>query len=170
MPPVVVGLRNPGPGYSGTRHNVGDEILAIYALRNGLKFRKARLGIRAEVSEVKVEGGRHVFAVPRTFMNESGQVVAPLLRYYRSAAEELLVLHDDIDLPFGRIRFQFGRGAGGHNGVSLCHTIVEDQRLLAVEIRGRPATGPGGSCGFRPEAIHRNGATGGRPPHSDRGG
>ena len=118
MPPVVVGLRNPGPGYSGTRHNVGDEILAIYALRHGLKFRKARLGIRAEVSEVKVEGGRHVFAVPRTFMNESGQVVAPLLRYYRSAAEELLVLHDDIDLPFGRIRFQFGRGAGGHNGVS----------------------------------------------------
>ncbi len=115
---LVVGLRNPGPGYEGTRHNVGGDIVAALADRYGGKWKKARLGVRAEAAEVRVGSGKAVLARPRTFMNDSGQAIAPLLRYYRAGLDELLVVHDDIDLPFGKLRMQEGRGAGGHNGVA----------------------------------------------------
>ncbi len=115
---LVVGLRNPGPGYEGTRHNVGGDIVAALADRYGGKWKKARLGVRAEAAEVRVGSGKAVLARPRTFMNDSGQAIAPLLRYYRTGLDELLVVHDDIDLPFGKLRMQEGRGAGGHNGVA----------------------------------------------------
>ncbi len=114
---LVVGLRNPGPGYEGTRHNVGGDLVALLAERHSARFKKARLGIRAEVAEVRVGDQKAALARPRTFMNESGQAVAPLLRYYRATADRLLVCHDDIDLPFGKLRVQFGRGSGGNNGV-----------------------------------------------------
>jgi PTH1 family peptidyl-tRNA hydrolase len=116
--PVVVGLGNPGPGYAGTRHNVGAEIVAILAERRGVKLKKARLGIRADVGETRSGEAKAVLALPRTFMNESGQAVAPLVRYYRTPLDKLMVVHDDIDLPFGKLRLQFGRGAGGNNGVA----------------------------------------------------
>ncbi len=114
---IVVGLRNPGRGYEGTRHNVGGDIVAVVADRHGARFKKARLGMRIEVAEARIGDEKVVLALPRTFMNESGQAVAPLLRYYRTPAERLLVCHDDIDLPFGKLRVQFGRGSGGNNGV-----------------------------------------------------
>ncbi len=72
--------------------------------------------MRAEVSEVRIEGVRTVLALPNTFMNESGQAVAPLLRYFDAEPEDLLAIHDDIDLPFCRMRLQFNRGSGGNNG------------------------------------------------------
>ncbi len=115
--PVVVGLRNPGSGYAGTRHNVGGEVVDVLAERHSVNLKKARLGVRADVGEFRFGEARAVLAIPRTFMNESGQAVAPLLRYYRCPLDELLVVHDDIDLPFGKLRLQFGRGAGGNNGV-----------------------------------------------------
>ena len=115
---VVVGLRNPGPGYVGTRHNVGGEIVAALAERHHVKLKKARLGIRADVGELRLGEERVVLALPRSFMNESGQVVAPLLRYHRAAISDLLVVHDDIDLPFAKLRIQLGRGSGGNNGVA----------------------------------------------------
>lgn len=114
---VVVGLRNPGPGYDGTRHNIGAEVVRAFAERAGLDFKRARLGIRADVAETRIGEQRAVLAVPRTFMNDSGQAVAPLLRYYRVEPSQLLVVHDDIDLPFAKLRMQFGRGSGGNNGV-----------------------------------------------------
>lgn len=114
---VIVGLRNPGPKYAGTRHNVGAEIVDSLADRHGTTFKRARLGIRADVAELRLGDTRATLAVPRTFMNESGQAVAPLMRYFRAPLDTLLVVHDDIDLPFGKLRFQFGRGAGGNNGV-----------------------------------------------------
>ncbi len=115
---VIVGLRNPGSAYAGTRHNVGGEIVAAFAENQGAKLKRARLGIRADVAEIRVGEARAALAIPRSFMNESGQVVSPLLRYFRAEAGDLLVVHDDIDLPFGKMRVQFGRGAGGNNGVA----------------------------------------------------
>ncbi|MFQ5517730.1 MAG: aminoacyl-tRNA hydrolase [Acidimicrobiia bacterium] len=115
---VVVGLRNPGPTYDGTRHNIGSAAVAVAAEQHGSKFRKARLGVRAEVTEIGWGDARAVLALPRTFMNESGLAVGPLLRYYRADPSDLVVVHDDIDLPFGRLRVHLGRGTGGHNGVA----------------------------------------------------
>ncbi len=79
-------------------------------------FKRARRTIRAEVSEARLGQARVVLAVPTTFMNESGQAVAPLLRYFDADSEDLLIVHDDIDLPFARLRLQFDRGSGGNNG------------------------------------------------------
>jgi PTH1 family peptidyl-tRNA hydrolase len=114
---LVVGLRNPGPDHEGTRHNVGAEVVTAAAAANGAVLRRAKRTIRADVAELHIEGSRAVLAVPRAYMNESGQVVAPLMRYYGAAPEDLLVVHDDIDLPFAKLRVAIGRGAGGHNGV-----------------------------------------------------
>lgn len=112
---LIVGLRNPGSGYEGTRHNLGAEV--IDAIAPGQKFKKARLGIKADVASVDVDGTSTILAIPRSFMNEAGSAVQPLVRYYRIDGDDLLVVHDDIDLPFGKLRVQFGGGEGGHNGV-----------------------------------------------------
>ncbi len=116
--PIVVGLRNPGSDYEATRHNAGGDVAAILADRHGGKWKKARLGIRAEVAEVRLAGDKVALARNRTFMNDSGQALAPLLRYYRTPPADVLVLHDDIDLPFGKLRVQSNGGTGGHNGVT----------------------------------------------------
>jgi len=112
---LVVGLRNPGSRYEGTRHNIGGDV--VESVSSGARFKRARLGIRADVVDARFDGTRVVLALPRTFMNECGQSVAPLVRYEHIELDRLLVVHDDIDLPFGRIKVQFGGGAGGHNGI-----------------------------------------------------
>jgi len=82
------------------------------------RFKKAKRGIRAEIAETVLEGGPAVLALPTTYMNESGQAIAPLARWFGIAPERIVLVHDDIDLPFGKLRFHFGRGTGGHNGVT----------------------------------------------------
>ncbi len=90
----------------------------MLADRHDARFKRARRFIRAEVAELRIEAARVVVARPSTFMNESGQAVAPLLRYYKLGFGDLVVIHDDIDLPFGKLKVQLGRGAGGNNGVA----------------------------------------------------
>lgn len=114
---LVVGLRNPGPDYEGTRHNVGAEVVGSIAAGHGASLKRAKRTIRADVAELHIGGVGAVLAVPRTFMNESGQVVVPLLRYFGADPEQLLVVHDDIDMPFSKLRVSVGRGPGGHNGI-----------------------------------------------------
>lgn len=92
--------------------------MATLADRHSESFKKARRFIRADVAEVRTGGNRLLLARPRTFMNESGQAIAPLMRYYKADAAHLLVVHDDIDVPFGKFKVQYGRGAGGNNGVA----------------------------------------------------
>ena len=94
---------------------MGAEVVAAAA--QGAKFKRARLGIRCDVAEIRIDDSRSVLALPRTFMNECGQAVAPLVRYERATGDRLMVVHDDIDLPFGKLRVQYGGGAGGHNGI-----------------------------------------------------
>lgn len=113
---LVVGLRNPGADYRGTRHNVGEEVVRFVA--GTTSFKRAPKRMLAEVVETDVDGRAVVLALPTTFMNESGGPVSGLVRYYGIVAENLVLVHDDIDLPFGKLRFQLGRGSGGHNGVS----------------------------------------------------
>jgi len=132
-------LRNPGVKYEGTRHNVGAEIVALAGERWGGTFKRARRTIRADIAEVRIDGVPAVLALPRTFMNESGQAVAPLVRYFGAAPEDLLVVHDDIDLPFAKLRVQFGRGPGGNNGVSSIIRSMRTQDLWRLKCGvGRP--------------------------------
>ncbi len=93
-------------------------MVAVTVERAGASFRRAPRFMRAEVAETRTGDERMVFARPTTFMNESGQAVAPLLRYYDTSLDRLLVVHDEIDLDFGVLRVHHDRGSGGHNGVS----------------------------------------------------
>ncbi len=89
----------------------------MFADQRDLAFKRARQGIRSEVAEVNVDGTRCVVALPTTSMNHSGQAVAPLLRYFGVDPDRLLVVHDDIDSPFSKLKVQWSRGHGGNNGV-----------------------------------------------------
>jgi PTH1 family peptidyl-tRNA hydrolase len=137
--PLVVGLRNPGSQYERTRHNVGAEVVELLGERHGASFKKARRFIRAQVAEIRVAGRPVVLALPLTFMNESGQAVAPLVRYYRTHPDELLIVHDDIDLPFAKLRVSHDRGPGGNNGVKSIIRSLGSQEFWRLKCGvGRP--------------------------------
>jgi PTH1 family peptidyl-tRNA hydrolase len=133
---LVVGLGNPGPRYEGTRHNAGALVVDVLAGRIGgrLKAHKAR----AEVLEGRLAAVPVVLARPRSFMNESGGPVAGLVRFYKVPLERLVVVHDDLDLPFGALRLKRGGGDGGHNGLrSISSALGRDYLRVRVGI-GRP--------------------------------
>lgn len=136
---LVVGLRNPGSRYEGSRHNAGGEVVEIVAERVGASFKRARRFIKAEVAEVRLGDVSVVLALPGTFMNGVGQAVAPLTRYYGVEPEHLLVVHDDIDLPFGKLRVQIGRGPGGHNGIVSVAQSLGTREFWRLKVGvGRP--------------------------------
>lgn len=107
--------------------------------RNQLRFKRARKGVRALVAQLGVGGDATQLVLPNVSMNVSGQVVAPLLSYFDIGLERLLVIHDDIDLPFTKLRLQFGRGAGGHNGVSSIISSIGGPDFWRLKLGvGRP--------------------------------
>jgi len=111
---VVVGLGNPGPRYADTRHNAGFRFVDRLAADAGGVFRPSSR-FHGELAEL--HGPECRLLKPATFMNRSGQSVAALMNYYRLAADQLLVVHDEIDLPAGVARLKKGGGHGGHNGL-----------------------------------------------------
>jgi PTH1 family peptidyl-tRNA hydrolase len=131
---LVVGLRNPGSEYRGTRHNLGGEVVTEVATRGGVGLKRAPRRIRAEVGAL----GDDLLVLPTTFMNDTGRALAGLLGYFHQPAAEMLVVHDDIDLAFGRLRLQNGGGSGGHNGVrSLVQSVGGEFARLKLGV-GRP--------------------------------
>lgn len=113
---LLVGLGNPGERYSGTRHNLGFTCLDHLAQRHRLEFNRKRN--QAQVAEGQIAGERVVLAKPQTFMNLSGQAVSGLRSWYKlDPAEALLVIYDDLDLPFGKLRLRQRGSAGTHNGM-----------------------------------------------------
>ena len=114
---IVVGLGNPGPQYAATRHNVGQMVLDELAGRTGGSFSAHRS--RAQVIETRLRPGgpRLVLAKPLTYMNTSGGPVSALLKYYDATPEQLIVVHDELDIPFDTLRLKRGGGEGGHNGL-----------------------------------------------------
>jgi len=115
-PWLVVGLGNPGPEYAGHRHNVGFRIVERLARTVGGSLRRHKRA-RAEVLEARLAGRRVVLAQPTTFMNESGSAVAALRDFYKVDVPSLVVVHDELDLPFGALRMKVGGGDNGHNGL-----------------------------------------------------
>jgi PTH1 family peptidyl-tRNA hydrolase len=136
---VVIGLRNPGLDYEGTRHNSGYEVLARVLGRAGEKLGRGPSRVRAQVTQVGVGDGRILYAVPMTYMNESGRAVRALLDYFGLSPQSILVIHDDIDLPFGRLRLQVGGGSGGNNGVRSIESALGTRDFSRLKIGvGRP--------------------------------
>ncbi|MDH3731629.1 MAG: aminoacyl-tRNA hydrolase [Acidimicrobiia bacterium] len=136
---LVVGLRNPEAEFDGTRHNIGAEAVMRVAARGDLKFKRARRGIRALVAQLGHGDDAAQLVLPNVAMNHSGQVVAPLMNYFDVTEDRLLVVHDDIDLPFAKLRVQFARGAGGHNGVTSVIGSLGSSEFWRLKIGvGRP--------------------------------
>jgi len=125
--------------FDGTRHNAGAEVVAAVAERHGSKWKRARRGTRAVVCQFGIGDEAAQLVLPNVSMNLSGQVVSPLMKYFGVTPDGLLVVHDDIDLPFGRLRVQVGRGAGGHNGVASVIKSVGSPEFWRLKIGvGRP--------------------------------
>lgn len=112
---LVVGLGNPGPAYAGNRHNVGYLVVDLLAERMSGRFKAHRS--RAEIVEGRLGGQRVVLAKPRSFMNDSGGPVSALLDFFKVPMERLVVVHDELDLPYGGLRLKMGGGDNGHNGL-----------------------------------------------------
>ena len=136
---AVIGLRNPGPEYEGTRHNSGYEVLALVLERAGETLRRGPSRVMAQVAQVGTGDSRVLYAVPTTYMNESGRAVRALLDYYKLSPQSILVVHDDIDLPFGRLRLQVGGGSGGNNGVRSIESALGTGDFSRLKLGvGRP--------------------------------
>lgn len=134
---LVVGLGNPGPSYAGNRHNAGFMVLDVLAGRAGGRFKAHRS--RADVLEGRLAGVRAVLAKPRTYMNESGGPVKGLRDFYKVPAERLIVVHDELDIPFGAVRLKRGGGDNGHNGLRSITKSLGDKEYLRVRFGvGRP--------------------------------
>ena len=135
---LIVGLGNPGPTYEGTRHNVGYRVVEELARRHG--FPRAKRGFDGRCAEGAI-GGRPVLLLqPTTFMNDSGRSVAAAVRALKLPLERVLVAHDHIDLPFGRLRLMEGGGSGGHNGLkSISGLLGPGYARLRVGV-DRPAS------------------------------
>jgi len=136
---LVVGLGNPGPGYAGNRHNVGQMVLADLAHRLSASFKNHRTAASVAEGRAVPGGPRLVLAKPDTFMNVSGGPVSQLLRFYDLDVSRLIVVHDELDIPFDAVRIKQGGGHGGHNGLRdiIAATGSNDFTRVRVGI-GRP--------------------------------
>ena len=113
--------------------------MARFASDLDAPLKAARQGIRSEIAEVNLDGTRCILALPTTSMNESGQAVAPLVRYYGIEGDRLLVVHDDIDVPFAKLKVQWSRGHGGNNGVRSTIGSLKTNDFWRLKIGvGRP--------------------------------
>ena len=143
-PWLIVGLGNPGPIYAGHRHNVGAMVVAELAARAGASLRSHKA--RAVATEVRIgtlpggaPGPRAVIATPLSYMNESGGPVAGLMSFYKVPVEKLVVIHDDLDIPFADVRLKLSGGEGGHNGLRSITKSVGTRDYLRVRVGiGRP--------------------------------
>ncbi len=135
---LVVGLGNPGPAYENTRHNAGYLVVHELARRHGVP--RAKRGYEGRFAMGRIAGRDVALLQPTTWMNDSGRSVAAALRALKLPLERLLVVHDHIDLPFGRLRLAPGGGSGGHNGLkSVMGLIGADFHRLRVGV-DRPAS------------------------------
>lgn len=136
----MVGLGNPGPTYAGNRHNVGVMVLEELAERAGIRLSPGK-GARARglSGEGRLAGRRVVLARPTSYMNESGGPVRSLLDYHSIDPADLVVVHDELDIPFATVRLKRGGGEGGHNGLRSISRSIGTKDYLRVRVGvGRP--------------------------------
>jgi peptidyl-tRNA hydrolase, PTH1 family len=136
---LVVGLGNPGSEYRGSRHNVGADVIELLAQRHGARLRKRKE--RALVDEATIEGRRVALAVPLTYVNDSGLAVRALARRFGVQPEQVVVVHDELDLPVAQLKVKAGGGLAGHNGLRSIVAHLHSQDFLRVRIGvGKPVS------------------------------
>jgi PTH1 family peptidyl-tRNA hydrolase len=133
---AVVGLGNPGDRYAGNRHNLGAMVLSFLS---DARFKSHKSGCL--VAETSLAGHRVVLARPMTYMNESGQAVRKLLSWYKIPPEQLIVIHDELDIRFGEVRIKRGGGTAGHNGLKSVVAHLGSQDFLRVRVGVSRPTG-----------------------------
>ena len=136
---LVVGLGNPGDEYVRTRHNVGAETVELLATRHGAKLRKGKE--RARADQVRIGGVLVALAVPLTYMNDSGLAVVGLARRYGVEPDQIVIVHDELDLPVAALKVKAGGGLAGHNGLRSIKSHLHSDEFLRVRIGvGKPAS------------------------------
>ena len=136
---LVAGLGNPGREYERTRHNAGWMVVDELAGRHGGAFKGKFSG---RLADVRLGDARLALLKPETYMNESGRSIAAAARFFKVPAEQLLVVHDDVDLEVGRVQARLGGGLAGHNGLRSISQSLGTQEFLRVRIGvGRPGRG-----------------------------
>ena len=138
---LIVGLGNPGPRYELTRHNVGQLVVDELAARRGETFRAHKANARVAETWLRPGGAKLILAKPNTFMNVSGGPVAGLAKFYGVEPERVVVVHDELDIPFDTIKLKTGGGHGGHNGVRDVAKALGLRRVRARARRDRPPAG-----------------------------
>lgn len=135
---LIVGLGNPGQKYLMTRHNIG--FMAVDAVAQAFDAAPYKSQLKAEVTKIQINSEPVLLAKPQTFMNLSGESVIPLLNFYKIDPKNLLVIHDEIDLPYGKIKIQQSRGHGGHNGIRSIHGQLGHNNYSRIKAGvGRPS-------------------------------
>jgi peptidyl-tRNA hydrolase, PTH1 family len=138
---LIVGLGNPGAEYDGTRHNIGFEVADVLADRWGLSKPKSKYRGLLTEGRTGPGGPRVAILKPQTYMNEAGDSVSPARGAYRLPLDRVLVVHDEIDLPFGEIRTRVGGGLAGHNGLKSLKAGLGSADFARIRIGvGRPPT------------------------------
>ncbi|MBC7305244.1 MAG: aminoacyl-tRNA hydrolase [Nocardia sp.] len=137
-PALVVGLGNPGPEYERTRHNVGFLVADVLAERIGGRFAINKKS-GADLLQARLDGRQILIAKPRTYMNLSGRPVAALAKFFSVPVDQVIVVHDELDLPFGTLKLKQGGGEGGHNGLRSISQALTTKEYLRTRIGiGRP--------------------------------
>jgi PTH1 family peptidyl-tRNA hydrolase len=137
---IIVGLGNPGRKYGRTRHNAG--FMAVEALAESLRIDISHEKYHALVGKGRIDSEEAILAKPQIYMNESGRSVGAILRYTSAAVSDLIVIHDELDLPLGAVWVKVGGGHGGHNGLRSLIEHLGSAQFIRVRIGiGRPAPG-----------------------------
>lgn len=137
---LVVGLGNPGPEYQDNRHNLGFKVVDELSARARGSAPRVKFG--AELSEVTIAGERVLLCKPMEYMNVSGQAVSRVAGFWKVPVQEIIVVHDELDLPFARLKLGAGGGHGGHNGVRSLLADLGDASFARVRVGvGRPTPG-----------------------------
>ncbi|GAA1850721.1 aminoacyl-tRNA hydrolase [Microbacterium koreense] len=136
---LVVGLGNPGPRYERTRHNVGQMVVDELAARRNATFKTHKANARVAETWLRPGGPKLVLAKPNSFMNVSGGPVAGVAAFYGIAPERVIVIHDELDIPFDTLKLKAGGGHGGHNGVRDVAKALSTPEFVRVRVGiGRP--------------------------------
>jgi len=133
---LIVGLGNIGQEYEGTRHNIGFEVINTYAKTNGFPVWQEKAKFKATITEDFIAGKKVILAKPTTFMNLSGEAIRALKDFYKLQNSDIIVIHDELDLPFGIVKEKQGGGSAGNNGLkSIISHIGEDFKRIRIGIR-----------------------------------
>jgi peptidyl-tRNA hydrolase, PTH1 family len=137
---LVAGLGNPGTRYQGTRHNIGQVVLDELLERMGARYTRTKVGAKAVGARLGDSGPKVVFAISEGYMNVSGQPIRKVMDYFSVPAHQLVVVHDELDLDFGRLKLKRGGSEGGHNGLkSITEHLGGEREYIRLRVGiGRP--------------------------------